>query len=152
MLTVAAREARWTQTGEGVDAVHTGAAIEAGAGGRRAAGERVTGAAGPRPDRHLCAGLSSLAQTVAKGAWQPPQARSSLIDLREANRSRRRPPAWGQGLCLSNHITPPASVFLISHSGRSFLSHTHVKNKREARTCRENVEDNYVTKQGQRQC
>jgi len=35
VLAVATREARRAQTREGVDAVHTGAAIEAGAAGRR---------------------------------------------------------------------------------------------------------------------
>lgn len=46
VLAVAAREARRTQAGEGVDAVHTGAPIEAGAGGEQAAagkGERGCG-------------------------------------------------------------------------------------------------------------
>ena len=37
MLAVAAREARWTQAGEGVDAIHAGTAVEAGAGGGQAA-------------------------------------------------------------------------------------------------------------------
>lgn len=40
ILAVAAREAGWTQTGEGVDTIHTGATIEAGAGGRWEAGDR----------------------------------------------------------------------------------------------------------------
>lgn len=37
VLAVAAREAGWTQAGEGVDAVHAGTAVEAGAGGGQAA-------------------------------------------------------------------------------------------------------------------
>lgn len=39
ILAVAAREARRTQTSEGVDTINTGATIEAGAGGRREAGK-----------------------------------------------------------------------------------------------------------------
>lgn len=38
VLAVAAREARWTQAGERVDAIHAGTTIEAGAGGGQVAG------------------------------------------------------------------------------------------------------------------
>lgn len=77
MLAVAAREARRTQAGEGVDTVHTGAAIEAGAGDPQGAGEKGERGCGTLPGQ--------LPPTRLKG--EGPDSRgggSGLANLREA--------------------------------------------------------------------
>ena len=85
VLAVAAREARRTETGEGADAVHAGAAVETGAGGEQAAGEKGEG--GVRP----CPRSFPRTQTAAEGARQLQQVASSPDDLREAHGSPGRP-------------------------------------------------------------
>lgn len=71
VLAVAAREARWTEAGKGVDSIHASATIEAGAGGGRAAEEGVTRGHGtlaalapPPGSEHVQSGL--MARTGQK--------------------------------------------------------------------------------------
>lgn len=125
VLTVAAREARRTQAGEGVDAIHTGAAIKARAAGEQAAGE--TGERGWGP----CPGSSASTHTVAGGAQQPEQAGRSLADLRAG------------GLGLSRHPPPASSAFFTTRACGG-----ERKNENETRTRTATAGEDHVGNKG----